>query len=309
VGGDRAASPRRGRLDRPAEDRQHGRHLPGGVGVHEAPHDRAPVPDHRMRDVPQRPPQQRLDRGGLRGALHPGVPGEGADPHAPVARVDGVELRHAVDVDEGGRGGEPHVQQRDEALPPGEHLARRCGGEDVEGLVERARGVVAERGWFHEPRLRLRPAPGSSRPAPPGPPGPSPSAPSACSVRRTGPPTSSRAGAMIAAPLPVGPRRALRTWYPTRTAMVPNAMPWSGKSSVIFSVTSPIARMRPAAAGTRLTGSAKSSRYSSPILARSRPFMPYSTRVMPPRTPPGVAAISAPNLGHSPNRIATIAAT
>src|SRR5690606_20715404 len=238
-----------------------------------------------------------------RGALHPGVPGERADPHAPVARVDGVEFRHAVDVDEGGRGGEPHVQQRDEALPPGEHLARRCGGEDVEGLVERARGVVAERGWFHEPPPQLRPAPGSS------PPGPSPSAPPACSVRRTGPPTSSPAGAMIAVPLPVGPRSALRTWFATRTAMVPNAMPWGGRSSVIFSVTSPIARMSAAATGTRLTGSAKSTRFSTQILAPSRPIMPYSTTVMPPSTPPGVAAISAPNLGHSPNRIATIAAT
>src|SRR5690606_13670203 len=221
----------------------------------------------------------------------------------------GGEPRRAVDVDEGGGGGEPHVQQRDEALPPGEHLARRCGGEDVEGLVERARGVVAERGWFHEPPPQLRPAPGSSPPDPPDPPGPSPSAPSACSVRRTGPPTSSRAGAMIAAPLPVGPRRALRTWYPTRTAMVPNAMPWSGKSSVIFSVTSPIARMSAAATGTRLTGSAKSTRFSTQILAPSRPIMPYSTTVMPPSTPPGVAAISAANSGHSPNRLATLEAT
>ena len=66
--------------------------------------------------------------------------------------------------------------------------------------------------------------------------------------------------------------------------------------------------MMPAATGTRLTGFAKSTRFSIQILAPSRPIMPYSTSVMPPSTPPGVAATSAPNFGQKPNRIATTAA-
>lgn len=56
--------------------------------------------------------------------------------------------------------------------------------------------------------------------------------------------------------------------------MVPNAMPCSGKSSVTFRVTSPIARITPAATGTRLTGSAKSTRFSTQIFAPSRPIIP-----------------------------------
>ncbi|WP_372506093.1 hypothetical protein [Actinomadura madurae] len=56
--------------------------------------------------------------------------------------------------------------------------------------------------------------------------------------------------------------------------MVPSAMPCSGKSSVICSVTFPIARMTAAATGTRLTGSPKSTRFSTQIFAPSRPIMP-----------------------------------
>jgi hypothetical protein len=77
----------------------------------------------------------------------------------------------------------------------------------------------------------------------------------------------------------------------------------------MVSLASPIAMMMPAATGTRLIGLPKSTPFSFQIFAPSRPIIPYRTTVMPPSTPPGVADTSAPNFGHSPNRIATIAAT
>ena len=85
-------------------------------------------------------------------------------------------------------------------------------------------------------------------------------------------------------------------------------MPVIEKVLVNLMVRLPMPAMMPAASGTRLTGSAKFTRFSTQILAPSRPIIPYRTRVMPPRTPPGVAATSAPNLGQNPNRIATVAA-
>ena len=93
------------------------------------------------------------------------------------------------------------------------------------------------------------------------------------------------------------------------TRIVPSAMPLSEKSSVIFRVTPPMPAMMPAARPTRLTGLPKSTRFSTQILAPTRPIMPYRTTVMPPSTPPGVALTIAPNFGHRPSRIATSAAT
>jgi hypothetical protein len=49
-------------------------------------------------------------------------------------------------------------------------------------------------------------------------------------------------------------------------------------------------------------------RGQSQILAPSSPIIPYNTSVMPPRTPPGVAATTAPNFGQNPNKMATPAA-
>jgi hypothetical protein len=92
------------------------------------------------------------------------------------------------------------------------------------------------------------------------------------------------------------------------TISVPVAMPAIEKVLVILMVRSPMPAVMPAASGTRLTGSAKLTRLSIQILAPSSPIIPYNTKVMPPRTPPGVAAITAPNFGQNPNKMATPAA-
>jgi hypothetical protein len=55
---------------------------------------------------------------------------------------------------------------------------------------------------------------------------------------------------------------------------VPSAIPLSSKSSVNRSVVLPMAMMMPAATGTRLIGLPKSTRFSTQILAPSRPIMP-----------------------------------
>jgi|SRR5664280_673136 len=71
----------------------------------------------------------------------------------------------------------------------------------------------------------------------------------------------------------------------------------------------PMPMTMPAATGTRLIGLAKSMSFSFQIFAPSRPIMPYRITVIPTRTPPGVAATTAPNLGESPKTMATSAAT
>ena len=64
--------------------------------------------------------------------------------------LDGVEAGDPVDVDEVRRGGQAHVEERDQALPAGEHLAVVADlGEDGDGLVDGARCVVHEGGGLH----------------------------------------------------------------------------------------------------------------------------------------------------------------
>ncbi len=55
---------------------------------------------------------------------------------------------------------------------------------------------------------------------------------------------------------------------------MPAAMPVIEKSLVNLTARLPMPAMMPAASGTRLTGLAKSTRFSIQILAPSRPIMP-----------------------------------
>ena len=140
----------RGQPDRPAEHSQHGGELAGRIGVRQAPDDRASVADRRVRDEPQGLPEQRLHRGGPIVALDVGLPGQGANAHGVLVHADVGQLGHAVDVDELPRSGQPHRQQRDQALPAGEHLGIAAGlGEQPDRVVERFRSRVAERWWLH----------------------------------------------------------------------------------------------------------------------------------------------------------------
>ena len=61
-----------------------------------------------------------MGRGQLRG-LHLHVPGHRADPEGVSGVLDAGEAGHPADVDQYLGGGEPHVERRHQALPPGEN--------------------------------------------------------------------------------------------------------------------------------------------------------------------------------------------
>lgn len=85
-------------------------------------------------------------------------------------------------------------------------------------------------------------------------------------------------------------------------------MPLRVKLPVNFMLTLPMPMIRPAAAGTRFSGLRRSTLALVQICAPSRPIMPYRMTVIPPSTPPGMAATMAPNFGHRPNSSAKHAA-
>ena len=76
-----------------------------------------------MRDQPQRLPEQRLHGVRRLVALDLGVPRQRADPDRAVLDPDVRQLGEPVDVDQVRRGGQPHVEHRQQALAAGEHLA------------------------------------------------------------------------------------------------------------------------------------------------------------------------------------------
>ena len=83
-------------------------------------------------------------------ALELGMAHQGADPDGLARHLDGVEAGDAVDVDEVRGGGQPHVEDRDEALASGEDLAVMADlAEDGDGLLEGAGCVVHEGGGLH----------------------------------------------------------------------------------------------------------------------------------------------------------------
>ena len=149
-GGDLAGPAGAGDLDVAVQQREHRRHLAGGVGVGDRADRGAAVADDRVGDVQQGLAQQR--EGGV-GALVPlqlGVPDEGADAHRVLPHLDVAEAGHPVDVDQVGRRGEAHVEDRDEALAAGEDLAVVAHlSEDGDGLIDAARCVVHEGRGLH----------------------------------------------------------------------------------------------------------------------------------------------------------------
>ena len=77
------------------------------------------------------------------------MPNDGTDGEDALTLVEGVELGHAVDVDEHGWLSEPQGHERNEALAAGEDLGViACLGEGIERFLERGRGEVVERRWL-----------------------------------------------------------------------------------------------------------------------------------------------------------------
>src|SRR4029077_11854520 len=82
---------------------------------------------------------------------------EGADAQHPVPLLDKVQILDFVDVNQMAWAGESQLQQRDQALAAGQHLALVAELiEEIEGLVDASRRVILERRWQHGQPLLWR---------------------------------------------------------------------------------------------------------------------------------------------------------
>ena len=149
VGGDGAASARALDVERAAEQDEHDRHLRGGVGVHEGPDGGAAVADGGVGDVGQSHRDERLHPAYVGVGEYVGVPGQCPDGDARLLGADGVEARQPVDVDQHRGRGQPHRQQRHQALAAGQDLCPRITGQGRHRIGERPWSAICEGGWFH----------------------------------------------------------------------------------------------------------------------------------------------------------------
>ena len=143
------------------------------VGVAQAAADGPAVADLEMPDPRERIGQERHVPGGERAPLHGALSGHRPDGEAAVPDPDVRQLPDAVEVDQPLGRGEPHVQDREEALAAGEELRRVAMLAELgDGLVDRPDGrVLEDRGLHsrgHSGRGRA-PTPESPRPRGPGP--------------------------------------------------------------------------------------------------------------------------------------------
>ncbi len=113
-----------------------------------------------MGDLRQRERDQRLRASYVGRGEHVGVTRERPDAYAVRGGLDPGQVGQAVDVDQGGRCGEPHVEQRHQALPAGQDLRTRIGREGLQRVLEALRSDVGE-------RCRLQVTPGRARPGVP----------------------------------------------------------------------------------------------------------------------------------------------
>ena len=115
--------------------------------------DGAATADLEVADVRRRQCQQRHRVADLGALLHVALAHHRADNQLAVRSFDAPERFDATHVDQGFEAREAHVEQRDQALAPGEDLGLVAQlGEQAADLVHRFRRVVGKRRWLH-PRL------------------------------------------------------------------------------------------------------------------------------------------------------------
>ena len=104
-----------------------------------------------MRDMLQHLAQQREVLGHQRRALHGALAHERAEAERPVVEHRlGRLVAQEVEVDHVRGGGEPHVEDRDQALTAGQQLRVRAElREERVDLLAGARPVIGERGGLH----------------------------------------------------------------------------------------------------------------------------------------------------------------
>ena len=124
--------------------------LGGGIGVGQASPDGSARPRLEVPDERRRLGQERSGGGDTRVALEGALADERAKPETSLLRAYRAERGHAVEVYQHGGTGEPHVHHGYQALAARQRLGvRPVAGEELQRLVDRARGEVLERGRSH----------------------------------------------------------------------------------------------------------------------------------------------------------------
>ncbi len=136
------------------ENRVEGQHargqLGGGIGVGQAPAHGPPRPRLEVPDERRRLGQKRSGGGNTRVALEGALAKERAQAQTPRLRAHRGERGHAVEIHQHGRAREAHVHHGHQALAARQRLGvGPVAGEELQRLIDRARGEVLERSRSH----------------------------------------------------------------------------------------------------------------------------------------------------------------
>ena len=120
------------------------------IVVRDAAANGSAIPDRHVRDLRGRLREQRPSLAHIGAAQQIGVPDQRPDCQAIRSGVQAIEGVDAIDIDDDGGTEDAQVQHRHQALAAGQHPAVRPGvAQNMQGLVERPRGVVVEPGRLH----------------------------------------------------------------------------------------------------------------------------------------------------------------
>ncbi len=140
---DDADAVRAGDLDRAAERQQAGRQFGRGIGERDRAAERAAVADRGVGDMRQGQCEQRRMGGDKRRGEGLGMAHQRADAQPFPVKLDAVEAGNAVDVHQHARAREPHIEQRDKALPARDDAGLAgTGAEQRKRLRDRSRSRI-----------------------------------------------------------------------------------------------------------------------------------------------------------------------
>jgi hypothetical protein len=144
----------------PQQDQER-RELGGGIRVDQASHDGAAAADRGMADRAEHLGEQRQAVLHRRVVLHPGLRGERRDPDRRRCHGHLVQGLDPPDVDDVGRCRQAHREQWQQALATRQDRRVRAERrQEGQGLLERLRRVVGERGGLHHRPRPLMASPG-----------------------------------------------------------------------------------------------------------------------------------------------------
>jgi hypothetical protein len=135
--------------DTPPEHAQGPRQLRGRIGMGNRAADGSAVPDGWVADKLERLAQERARAKHVLRAFELSLPRHGTDRDAVGAGVRVAEPVEATEVDERRGPGEPHVEERNEALAAREEGGVGVGGTQGHRLLDRFGNVVVERRRLH----------------------------------------------------------------------------------------------------------------------------------------------------------------